>query len=419
MKKFFLKNIAILSLGTILSRFMIFLFRVVSARELSLEDYGLLSLIISFYALTIMVSHFDINLTLSKFVSKYTAEGKELSPLYVNGLFCIIPTSLLAVAAFSIMLLPYDSVPVTAFIVILPVFLIYSLYLHNSGILQGLHRFKAVAFSTFLQGFFRFAIVAVFFYILGIRTLHAALIAFGLSLILPTLYTLRLTLPQVTLQLKHLDKKIIQSLYSFSTSLVISDVAREIPTVLPKYLLSLRSMSNVAIFDMSLMMFSPFNLVLANVPVTLIPLVSDKYVKTSKIPRMPMKKFLFVSLAFWAISYGVILLNLDTFVLSFAFGAKFLPSVNLFRLLVIILPFYTYSFFEYGILRGIGEVKKLAVVSAIVAIMAVPTFLYSIKYGQSAMILAYDFTLVLEAVLLYLLHARLENRLKNLQSSVH
>jgi O-antigen/teichoic acid export membrane protein len=403
-KKQLIKYTIILSIGTVLSRFFILLFRMIAARELPLEEYGMLALIISIYASIIIFSHFDISPTLSHFFSKYRVKKKrELLLLYYNAILCLMPTTIIALLIFLFVLSHYGILSLGIGVASAIMFFSYSLYQHNTGVLKGFKRFEDTSLITIIMGLSRFLIIFIFFYLLGIRTFYAAFYAFVISLIMPFLLSFRWSIRDIQSIPLQISRKIIRRIYSFSFFIVLSDLARMGILLIPRLILSLENMSSVALFDMALVLYGMFNLVLMNIPATLVPLVTEKYSKTKKIPKIPLLQFSLISLLFLVSIYALFYFKADVLFVKIILGEKFLPSLSVFHIIFVSLPFFTYSSLIKGILQGVAKVKELALINIFSLAMALPLFGILRGYDLLGLATAFVIVVVIQAMMSYII----------------
>ena len=107
MRKKFIEYTVILTIGSILSNIFLFLFRTLTARTLSLSEYGIFSLITGFYSTLLVFAHFDISPTLSKFFSE-GANKKTQSDLFSTSLVIVAFTTLFSFIIFLLVLSHYS-----------------------------------------------------------------------------------------------------------------------------------------------------------------------------------------------------------------------------------------------------------------------------------------------------------------------
>ena len=400
MRTKFIKYTFLLSIGTVFARFFIFLFRIICARELSLANYGLLALVISICSNIFAFSHFSIAPTLSHFFSKYKTKTKNLLPLiYGNSLFCIIPTTFIAIIMFIAILFYYEIATFGLILASILIFIAYSLFQHNQGVLNGFKEFKATSFAIFLMGFSRFLIVTLFFYIFFVNNFYSAFYAFVLSFILPSLFTLFFSMKEVIKISFHIDWSIIMNIYRFSFFIMVAEICGLAVLLIPRLILSFNNFEDVAIFDIAFLLYGVFNIVLTNIPSSLIPLVTEKFVETKKIPKIPLFKFALISFLFLGVSYLLFYFKLDAFFITLVMRDEFLPSLPVFHILFISLPFFTYSMLISGIIQGIGKVRCLALINFITLIMAVPLFYFFSYYSIIGLSIAFVILVVIKAII--------------------
>ncbi|MBS3168433.1 oligosaccharide flippase family protein, partial [Candidatus Woesearchaeota archaeon] len=107
MKREIIKYTIILSIGTILTKFFIFLFNTVAARELPLEGYGKLSLIISIFSSMLILSHFDIGSIISKIIGEKNKINNSKIIIF-NSIFIVLIQSVITFFLFLLILIYYD-----------------------------------------------------------------------------------------------------------------------------------------------------------------------------------------------------------------------------------------------------------------------------------------------------------------------
>ncbi|MFH1835133.1 MAG: hypothetical protein ABH851_02970, partial [Methanobacteriota archaeon] len=186
MKKDFINYTILLSVGTIVSRLFVFLYRMVLAKTLTLDDYGKLALIISIFSSIGILAHIDIATVMSKYAAEWKVKKKEqLCRLYTGGLIAVIPTSIITSIVFTGILHYYGFESIRLAFLFLLAFISFSIFRQSNGFIRGFEKIHRNAIYSSLIGFTRFFILLILFYVLGIKTVMAGLYAFILSNIIP------------------------------------------------------------------------------------------------------------------------------------------------------------------------------------------------------------------------------------------
>lgn len=377
-----IKSVAFLSAGIILSRLFILLFRVVAARTLSLEEYGLMSLVISIFLSLGVLGPFKVDLTLSYFLNKFRGRDAEsFQGLFFNGLLVTLPTMVLSLAIAVLVLFFYDIFTFNLLLVTLVFLLSRSLFSQGSGLLLGDKRIKSVSIMESLNGFTRFLLGLLFFQLLGMRSLEAGLYAFTLGFVVPALLSFVISVTHFKPTSFSINRNLLNNLFSYSSFVVVSVLSFEFVFLVPRFILSLSDLAAVAFFDMSLLVFKGVNLVLSTVPRILVPAVSDRFHTSNKIPDIRYKEILIVTLSAFLLIAILSITGVDSYLVSLVLGEKFLPFLPIFYVISLSIPFYIHLMISMSIMQGIGKANTTAKTNLFFALASIPLFYATGVFG--------------------------------------
>jgi len=394
MKKDFIKYTILLSLGTILSRVFVIVYRLLCAQAFTLEDYGRLALVVSLFTNISILAHIDIAAAMSKYASEFRiSKKKQLPVLFYTGLVAILPTSIFATLVFIATLNYYGLLNLEIGLLSFVSILFFSVYHHTNGFARGFEKIRESAFFSSLKGLSRLLIFIIIFYALGVQGLTAGLYAFFLSNIAPGILNLKYSLSLIRKSALRVSKTLLRKIYAFTGFLVIAEFAYVGIALLPRLILSFDNMADVALFDMALLLYSVFLMALSNIPAALIPLVSKNRAQKKKF-NINLIEFGIISLIFMTIAYTSFYFGVDTYAITKILGEKYAPSLNIFHIVFIALPFHAYYAIISGILQGLGRVKDLLRINLVGIIFSVIAYSLGIQYGLTGLGVGYVATLI-------------------------
>ncbi|MBS3168332.1 hypothetical protein J4216_04360 [Candidatus Woesearchaeota archaeon] len=199
--------------------------------------------------------------------------------------------------------------------------------------------------------------------------------------------------------------KLIKKIYKLSFFLVISDLVYLCIALIPRLILSFKDLSLVAYYDIGLILYGLFLLIVNNVTIPLIPMISR--INTVKNRDFSfLYKFIninyFIGLVF-VYSIVVILFittKLDYYIIFYVFGDKYVPSINIFRIIIFFLPAQAYFAIYSGILQGLGMTKQLFKSSIYALLISFLVYIIFMNYGVGGLTFAYGFNILIFTCLL-------------------
>jgi O-antigen/teichoic acid export membrane protein len=397
-KKKLIKFTFIFSIGTILSRFFIFLFRAIIARELSVEEYGKLALLMQIFSTIIIIANFQINPTVNYLLSKTKSKIKERSNLIFHAFLSILPTTIIAIILFYLILY-YTGFTLNYFYLLFIFAIIFQpIRFINAGTLRFLEKIKTLASINASVGVFRFFILFILFYLIGIKTYQSVIISFIISLIIPAIVSI-ITIIDYW---KNIEFKVVinefKKIYSYSFYMVISMLSQSLTILIPSIILSRINFNQVAYFDMGFMMFSIFTMIFLNISLDTSSLVS-KYIKNKKRPLIVNKNYIIASIIFYCFLLVIFISQIDKFFVNLILGDKYIPAIQIFYILIICLPFYLYNMIMKGIFMGLNKVKKLALIEVLFLLLLILLVYIFLSYAGIGVAIAFILVVLLKSLL--------------------
>jgi len=390
-----LKDASILFLGTAVSRGFVLLYRILAARELSIEDYADLSLFISFFFLVIQFGFFGVAIPLTRFTSQHRATGdREGSPgslraYYLNALILVLLTTTITVVA---LLWWSVSHGIDEGIVLL--FMIlgsfgYTIGVHNTGVLRGHGQVGATATLTAMNGSLRFLLLLGTVMFSGNLDLETVIIAFFVSTLVPTLislpYTMRssvmVRIPEGTPGYgggnRVYDKAVMSELVGFSGTIMATNVLVLSLDFFSRFALdSFVGAEAVAVFDVAVLLYAVVTMILAHLVTAMVPHVSEAAESGREFTGPPRRLVtLSVAMALGAASMVSVLSPWTSGGLETLLGKpEYGEAMLLFGVMLLALPFHVVLALYNGIAQGIGEPGHNLRSAMMVAIVAIPLY---------------------------------------------
>lgn len=364
-----LEHFFFLASGAVVNFIFAYLFRVICTRMVPLEEYGKLALFFAQYNNLIIIAYLNMGGALTKYVSEYRVKNESrIASFYTSALLIGIVSSSIAFMV-SIAMLIRDNLfsPVLATCLFFS-FYLFAVYRTNVGVLQGFQKMKETGALAASLSVFRFVSVLGSAFLFRSLTVESAFLAYVLGIYLTSILSLFWALRLLRIRLvswhgllasfkKGLDRPAIKQILFFSGYTVPQDLLSTATYgLVPIAMLSLTSLSDVAHFDVTLMMYSVATLIMPAVGTTLLPEVSKMEARGTPLNyRYVLKCVAFSFLVLIAIIYILFYVKIDVAIINLVFGREFLPSAAPLRILVLALPFKAYNTVTSNLLQGIGK----------------------------------------------------------------
>ncbi len=146
-----LKESVLLFLSNVLARLFTYIYRIAVARILSVAEYGMFNLLLSFQFFAIILGSSAIAPTIAKFTAEYTAKKKDLQTLVISNLVIFLVFSFIIIIFLSF----FVSTIVLASIIAIPFILVFSIF---TGYLLGRKKIFKMSISILASQVLRIGI---------------------------------------------------------------------------------------------------------------------------------------------------------------------------------------------------------------------------------------------------------------------
>ncbi|MDD3264076.1 MAG: flippase [Candidatus Nanoarchaeia archaeon] len=365
MKKFGHKSILIFIL-TFLAGLFGYLTRMIYARNLSIEQYGL------FYAVFSLVFFFgpfrDLGLSEATLyhLNKKDNEKKtksiliyELIPQLIFGLiFFIIFFSLRNYIATS-----YFKDPLALQIMnfLLPLFIIETIALTLSSFLNSKQQFVLFNFQTFLSGFLRFSLAFLGFRIFkDISNVPA--ITYFISQVILIIFLASYFIYKYNYVLKqkfHYEEKLFKSMFSYALPVMFSTASTVILTYSDTILLTFfKGANSVAQYNVA---YPSLNIILifASAFIGMIfPIISKLYHNRNHNKITELINTLYNNFLIFTLPLGLIFFSYPKLIVNLLFGEQYLPAAIALQIFALSFIFIVLRDINFGVIAGIGKVRQ-------------------------------------------------------------
>lgn len=353
-----------------------FLISIFAARSLSVEHFGIYTMVLVTQNVVIMFGQFGIPRALARFISEYRVrDSEQANGIALNGFFILTMISLASVAVYSSLasaiglslfkesvmvdVIPYSALAALSSTTLAAI----------SGIAQGCQKMGLYAKIQSLSPALSLIAIIVLTPILGVR---GVFLGFFLGQILVVVFTLRWFRSSdfnflggaLAIRKSGTMKSFLQfSSLSFLSSLVVIPVLWIGNTELTV----IAGFQFTAYFGAASIFFSALILIPTSVTVPLLPRVSElSVVDPSAIGKIMIQYVRVVGTIFFPI---VLIAGLfSEYMLGFLFGASYLPAADTVFLLAIAGYFYALGSMVSTMMFGVGRIRVYLVAELIWAI---------------------------------------------------
>jgi len=411
-----LKDTTFLLGGTLLSRGLILLYRLLAARSLSVEDYAVLSLVISFFLMVIPFGFFNVAIPLSKFISEHAGTDREsVRRFYANALFLLLVTTCIVyfLLAGYLRSLPEGSgLSWRVYMVMGLGAFGYSIGMHNFGVLRGMKEVPVNAMLVTMNGVTRFGLLAALLLMWGSVDLETCIAIFFISNLIPTL----LSFP-VTWKMTGMSRGALRfhgpsaaRIIHFSKYIVAVNVMLHSLDFAGRWVLgAFVDAESVAVIDVAFLFYTAVTMVMSTFVVILIPYVSEAHAASGKVKEPSRKPFLILGVVAAAASLSFMLLDapLGSMVVDLLGKEEYSASVRIIAILVLAVPFHL-LFSQYsGLVQGTGNPRTMTVTTGITVPIILPLMvLGAITLSVTGVALAFMLSYVLRCCILVFLYRR-------------
>lgn len=382
-----LKNIfrgaGILTVGLVISQIFMFLYRYICMISLSVDEYGKLALLISSFNALIIFAHFNFGTAVLKCWSDKNENIDEKNKIYQNSIFLSLITSLLSFFILYFIWSHYIKFTITLFIILAVSIFSFAIFTINWGFFIGSFTmgYSSLIYSSL--GFTRSILIASFIYFFGLKTLRSNLYAFLLGGITPFVLSI-IILKKKFRFLRILPEKIdihsFKKIISYSVFIMISGLMFSLMDFYVRWNLSLYSYTDTALYDGAFLIYIIFQMFIANYVMSSVPHVSKRISENKSVIVISIWDFIILLMFVFGISIFLNYTKIDDSLLLLLHLNSYIPSLSVFHILLIAVPFNLYFATYQGILQGIGKTKDLAIVVSIATLFYLIVTLLLIRF---------------------------------------
>lgn len=354
---------------SILDAIVAYISRIVMARNLTPEEYGLFTAVFTFITFFLFFRDLGMGHALSKYIPEYIVKGEHQhikSGIVFVFIFQIISSSILAIIL--LILAPFLAEQYFKNPLAKPILLLLLLYVFGSPVFRmfrhisgGFQKMKLFSIFEFLKNSIVLLILLILFYFnTGI---YAPAIAYALVCYIVVVITFPFMWKMYPLTKYKMEnfKKVSKNLFIFGMPIFATSIAGKIISYVDILILTYyRSLTEVGVYNVilpSAMIFLHFG---SSVSVVIFPMFSELWTKKDS-RRMTealrlIQKYSFVIIlpaALVAISSSKLLI--ETF-----FGAEYVSGTLSLQILIIGMLFYVVAGINNHIISAIGQPKTVA-----------------------------------------------------------
>lgn len=375
-KKVF-RDTGILIGATIISKGFVFLFRILCARYLPVDDYANLSIFISFFVMIIPLGFFNVAIPLSKYIAEYGGKRPDMvKKFYVNALLLLTITSVLTTVVLLSCAGHYGIKSWSVFLFIILGTFGYTVSRHNFGVFRGLKAIYSNAVVILLSGITQFGCLILSIFFFGGIDFNICIIVFFLGNIIPTIISLPLSYRLVGLSRSDLraDTAVISKIVHYSKYIVAANVMLMSLDFFSRFALSFVNDESVALFDITMLVYTSMSLILSNLVVILVPYVSE-HASLGNIVKEPSGKIFIYSLSIAALISGCVLICnpiLKTLAVAILDKEIYSRVPALYSIVMISLPFHIFFSIYSGFSQGSNRPDILMKATFVTVSLSIP-----------------------------------------------
>lgn len=365
-----IREISILFLMSILASLFAYSLRLLIARSLLPEEYGLVYAIMAFFGLSYILQTLGLNSALVKYIAEFRARSEFESiknSILITSVIQFISTSILGVIfiVFSdLIAASYFHEPSASFLIkVYAIGIILSpVYNIVKAIFQGFQRMEYYSLVDFLK----MLLVFVFTYILlemRLSTL-APILAYTLVYIPPVIlypYILKKIFPEFIKIKARWDSKLAKILIAFGIPVMFTEISSTILGYTDTVMITLfRSMKEVGLYNIGMPTAGLLWKLTGVLGTVLLPLSSELWAVEK---REQIKKGLIDLYKYSAILIlpaSLIMFMFPEIIIELLFGTEYIGASNVLRILSAGAIIFTLTSANNSILTGIGQPKEVS-----------------------------------------------------------
>lgn len=348
-----------------------FLLTIIIAKTIQPEGFGILSLFLMISGILCMLIIDWPNSAIIRFGKKEFIETKQISEIFWARFTILIITFLIS---FFILLYfrnyidNYVGIKNTSFL-LLGYICSTSMILFISNIFQTTGKIKIFGFMNFISKFSLLVLVIIIIIIFHSLTITNTILLFIISQIIVVLIGIAIINKKWIFPIKF-SKEMIFTIIIFSWPMIFGALSAiildYISTILIKTYLTI---SDVGIYSVAFMVMTIFSMIILSLPTLILPIVSSiKFQQRTNILIEFINEIIPQGVFFWSlfISLSVIICS---FSIPIIFGQSFAQATTPLLILLFGVSFMSISSFHSSILVNYDLMKKLVIISILIAVL--------------------------------------------------
>ena len=362
-----LSNSLILLFGSFFAGLFLFLFNVLLARLLSVEEFGIALLVISVFSFFILVFEFGIGNATTKFVAEFAKQNKKLSSIIVSSaelfaIFSIISTLILFLSSefISRTILKND---ITIYLQIISLGIIFALIVRFAQcVLLGFQEMKHSTAISIVNSGLRLA-VPLFLLLLGLK-IFGVVVGVVLGAAVAGIFSILVSLKYLKDKGIKLEKteKMRQEMLSYGLLMYLPFLGIYLmPSLLNLLVGGLGSVSNVSYFAVSMTTTNLLFLFLMPLSLALLPMTADMYANANKRKEIALLGNTFLRYSLLASFVVIIFLTFfSSEILSIFYGKNYGAAGLVLSILSIAVFFETMRIVADPLLNATNNAKNVS-----------------------------------------------------------
>lgn len=364
-----IKGTGILSIGVVVSNLFMFLYRYVCMISLSMGDYGRLALLISSFNTLIIFAHFNFGTAVIKYWSNKNENFANKNKIYQNSILLSLITSLISFLVLYLIWSHYIHITIPLILILAISILSFAISIINSGFFMG--NFK-IGYSALIHGSLgisRFFFCVTFLWLFGFKGMDGVVYAFLLGSIIPFLLSITILKTKFTQQIiGKIDTDSSKKIITYSGYIMIAGLIFSALGFYVRWVLSTYSYESIALYDGAFLIYAVIQMLMSTYVMILVLHVSKMASEGKSVPVPSKWDLAILMTVVLAISILFNYTKIDDSLLTFLHLKTYIPSLQIFSILVFTVPFDLYFGTCSGIFQGTGKTKDLAIVAMIAAI---------------------------------------------------
>ncbi len=393
----------LLFVGNTLARLFTYIYRIAVARLLSVAEYGIFNLLLSFQFLAIILGSSAIAPTIAKFTAEYTAKKKNIDKLIVSNITFLFFISFLIVA----FLIPFIDKAAAASILAMPFILIFSIF---TGYLQGKKRMLEMSVSILISQILRI-ILALLLILLVSAEVFYAIFGSTLAYMLVSLFAVFYFFNYKKIKINIIDINEFKKVSSFSSILFLVSLLNFSLAYIDIIMISqLRSSYELGLYSCASPLSRMFLSFFIALQAVMLPRFSELHAY-GDIKKIKIKLIYAYKISMYALPLLFLSIIFSEHIISLLFGDRYIKASTAFEILVV--GSYIFGFFAVNssLLQAVNMQKKLVhamlisvLLDIVLNVLLIPV--YGIEGAALATMLSYAAATLLSFIFLFQIFSR-------------